>query len=237
MIRLYHQEALNFVKSCGQYDCIFMDPPDNVGLGYAGVKDKRDDYYKWLEDLILESMGKAPIVWISYYWRHDVPLKASLAWILRHSDWEAKTFIWRFTFGQYNDKDCGSGYRPILRLSRPRVEWSVDAIRIQSERMRLGDSRACGPKVPDDVWEFPRVVGNSVERREWIPTQHPEALMKRIYLLSGGTKILELFAGSGTGIRVAKRLGFDLDTVELSGDYIKRLRAEHPDIEIGRESI
>jgi len=230
MIRLYHQDVSSFLRGCGDYDCIFMDPPDNVGLDYAGVNDHRDDYYKWLIDLILISMSKAPIIWVSYWFGHDIAIKSLLAMYLYNRD--ARTFIWRYTFGQYQCKDCGSGYRPILRLSRPGVMWNVDAIRIESERMRLGDPRAAGPRVPDDVWEFPRVVGNAGERRAWHPTQHPEKLMERIYLMSGGNNVLELFAGSGTGIRVAKRLGINLDTVELSAEYVEKLRAEHPDIEI-----
>jgi len=101
--------------------------------------------------------------------------------------------------------------------------------------MELGDSRAKGPRTPDDVWEFPRIVAPSKERRAWIPTQHPEALLERIVKLSlanRGEKVLELFTGSGTMIRVCKRLGVDLDTVELNEKYIKRLKEEHPEIEV-----
>jgi len=91
----------------------------------------------------------------------------------------------------------------------------------------MNDSRAKGPKVPGDVWTFPRITGNHSERRSWIPTQHPEALLERIVLMSGGKRVLELFSGSGTMIRVCKRLGVDLDTVELNGDYVNLLRKEH----------
>ena len=90
---------------------------------------------------------------------------------------------------------------------------------------------------------FPRITCGP-ERREWIPTQHPEALLERIVKMSiksqtnhGSTydgekpRVLELFSGSGTMIRVAKKLNINLDTVELNSDYVARIRAEHPNVE------
>jgi len=251
MITLHHREALEFCRynKDNQWDMVFMDPPDNLGLDY-GVDDNKVDYYMWLESVILNAMYLAPIVWVSYYHRHDIEIKSRLHWILKKlkPSWEARTIIWRFTFGQYNDKDCANGYRPILRLSNPGVKWTVDSIRVASRRMEMGDPRAKGPRVPDDVWEFPRIVGNSPERRKWMPTQHPEALLERIVKMSippqescghlrstyeiKKPRVLELFSGSGTMIRVAKKLNVDLDTVELSDRNIKELRAEHPVVEI-----
>ena len=227
---IIHAEALEWLRNCkDKYDMIFMDPPDNIGLKYDGVDDKRSDYYDWLEHLILKSIFLAPIVWVSYYHKHDLKVKAMVNWIIDtiKPSWEARTFIWRFTFGQYRVTDCANGYRPILRLSRPGVKWNFNDVRVPSARMVLGDPRAKGPRVPDDVFEFPRIVGNSPERRAWIPTQHPEALLERIVKMSGSGKVLELFSGSGTMIRVCKRLGVDLDTVELSKEYCKKLKEEH----------
>lgn len=255
MITLHHQDATEFCKfhslKQNKWDMVFMDPPDNLGLDYGpGVTDRRSDYIQWIEGLICNAMFMAPIVWVSYYHRHDIEIKSALHWILKKlkPSWEARTIIWRYTFGQYNDKDCANGYRPILRLNSPGVQWNVDSIRIASKRMELGDPRAKGPRVPDDVWEFPRIVGNSPERRKWIKTQHPEALLERIVKMSipprenrgyhGPTyegkvpRVLELFSGSGTMIRVAKKLNVDLDTVELSDRQIENLRAEHPDTKI-----
>lgn len=258
MITLHHQDVMTFCKynviRDNKWDMVFMDPPDNLGLDYGDqIDDKRSDYHQWLEGLICNAMFLAPIVWVSYYHKHDVGIKSALHWISKKlkPSWEARTFIWRFTFGQYRETDCASGYRPILRLSNPAVKWNVDAIRIISRRMELGDPRAKGPRVPDDVWEFPRIVGNSPERRKWIPTQHPEALLERIVKMScpeplsyghaslhpevpftKKPRVLELFSGSGTMIRVAKKLNVDLDTVESSDRAIKELRAEHPDVKV-----
>ncbi len=252
MITIHNQEALEFVKSHSshRWDMIFADTPDNLGLDYGSkIDDNTSDYYQWLEHLILKSMFLAPIVWVSFYHKHDLKVKAMVNWIIDtiKPSWEARTFIWRFEFGQYRETDCANGYRPILRLSSPAVKWNGDAIRVMSKRQILGDARAKGPRVPDDTWEFPRIVGNSPERRKWIPTQHPEALLERIVKMSikssvnrgyhgpiyDGEKprVLELFSGSGTMVRVAEKLNVNLDTVELNSDYIARIRAEHPHIE------
>lgn len=227
MIRLFNQDALEFIKDCGKYDCIFMDPPDNIGLKYP-QGDKRADYYQFLELLIMESMLKCKVLWLSYYWKHDINIKSIVYRILKnyHPSWVAKTFIWKFNFGQHQYTDCGSGYRSILRLNAYDWSWNTDAIRIESYRQKVGDKRAKDKCVPLDVWEFPRVV-NSSERRVWHPTQHPEALLKRMYLLSNCKTVLDLFCGSGTSIRVCKSLGIDLDAVELSFFYCKKLREEH----------
>lgn len=213
---IYNQSAESFLKTADYYDGIFLDPPDNIGLEYEGFIDFREDYISWLTKLVLDCFQNTSVVWLSFNQKHDFELKSALGWFLKSTSWTVKQFIWTYTFGQYNDKDCGSCYRPILRFSRPGVKWNVDAIRIESERMRLSDSRAAGPKVPMDIWEFPRIVGNSHERRSWLPTQHPEALIERIFLMTPGSRFLDLFAGSGTSLIVCRRLEYDIDLVDIS---------------------
>lgn len=248
MIRLHHAEALRWLKSKdhtkNQWDMIFADPPDNIGLNYDYPEDSKFgddrllvDYYNWLELLILESMFHSKVIWVSYYWKHDLEIKFFVREMLRKikGSYEARTFLWNFNFGQYRETDCCNQYRPILRLSRRDVKWHFpEEVRIESERMRLNDPRARGLKVPGDVWEFPRIQGNNSERRSWCPTQHPEGLLERMVRMSKGQRVLELFTGSGSMIRVAKRLGFDLDTVELNSRYIDHLTKEHKNLEVIR---
>jgi DNA modification methylase len=72
-----------------------------------------------------------------------------------------------------------------------------------------GDKRAAGPRVPDDVWQFPRLVGNANERIKGHPCQLPEVLLERVILSSTapGDNLLDPMAGTGTTLRVAQRLG------------------------------
>ena len=61
-------------------------------------------------------MFLAPIVWVSYYHKHDLKVKAMVHWLLKNikPSWEARTFIWRFTFGQYRETDCANDYLAIV---------------------------------------------------------------------------------------------------------------------------
>ncbi len=222
----YNMDCNDFLNKFPEetYDGIFLDPPDNLGLEYDGFIDKfpLGTYIPWLSSLILKAMKHAPVVWCSYYHKRTMPLMATLNFWISKSAWQHRTFIWHYEFGQYRSTDCANNYRPILRLSRPDVVWSTDSIRIESERMRLGDARACGPRVPGDVWAFPRITCG-VERRSHVPTQHPEKLMERIFLMTPGSRFLDLFGGSGTSGIVCRRLGYSCDLVEISKTYFDRL--------------
>ncbi len=94
--------------------------------------------------------------------------------------------------------------------------------------MLLGDARAAGPRVPDDVWDFPRVTGNSAERCPWHPTQHPLALMERIILLSTkpGDLVLDYFMGTGTTLRSCMKLGRSCATADISLNYCNKVVEE-----------
>jgi DNA modification methylase len=208
---------------------IFMDPPDNLGLGYGTYVDRVQDsqYYGWLESLVVGAMERARVVWISYYHKHDLKISSFLERILRerYASWAYRKILWRFTFGQYVDTQIGSGYRPIVLLTSHGTQLYYDANRVVSERMLLGDPRASGFRIPDDVWEIPRVTGNSAERRKWHPTQHPEELMERIVRLSvkGQEKFVDLFGGTGTSLRVGRRIGLDCRVVELDASYCRHI--------------
>jgi len=240
---IYNNDCRDHLVACkpGDYDTVFMDPPDNLGLKYGAYRDKIPDdlyYYGLIRPLILESMRVAKVVWVSYYWQHDLEIKSLVRDLLNNyrPSWRAKTFLWRYTFGQHSHSDCGSGFRFLLRLSSHGWRPCTDDIRVPSQRQALGDKRA-DPRgrVPDDVWsfdtegvwaEFPRVVGNSKERRTWHPTQHPEGLMERILKLSGSKRVFDCFLGTGTTLRVAQRLGIECDGTEIDPDYCRRIGAE-----------
>ena len=224
-------------------DCIIMDPPDNLGLEYDGYVDKRSDYYDWVTWIIGMAMDKAPVVWVSYYHAHDFEIKNMLMRKFGSSEKVLRTFIWTFTFGQNRDSDCGSGYRPILRISRPGFQWDCEAIKVPSWRSEHGDKRASpGGRVPLDVWDFPRVNGNSPERRAWHPTQHPEALYIRMMKMSGCLKpgawrVVDLFGGTGTALRAAaalrvKNAGINACVIEQSAEYCRKMAEDNHDFKI-----
>src|SRR5207249_5445048 len=122
--------------------------------------------------------------------------------------------------------------------------FNADEIKVPSARQLVyADSRAKeGGKVPDDtwflrpqdlkesftpaedVWYFPRVCGTFKERAGWHGCQMPEQLLGRIIRCSSNTGdlVLDPFAGSGTTLVVAKKLGRQWLGLELSKNYAQK---------------
>jgi site-specific DNA-methyltransferase (adenine-specific) len=85
----------------------------------------------------------------------------------------------------------------------------------------------------DDTWYYARVAGTFKERQGFHGCQMPEQLLGRIIRVSSepGDIVLDPFAGSGTTLAVAKKLGRNWLGCELSEDYVRaateRLDALH----------
>ena len=80
---------------------------------------------------------------------------------------------------------------------------------------------------PDcDTWYQSRLCGTFNERVRWHPCQLPEALLERIIKVSSnpGDLVFDPFAGSGTTLAVARKLGRDWLGCELSEDYAAKAR-------------
>lgn len=212
---------------------IFADPPDNLGLKYAGYKDRLPDteyvglLRQWLECFVL----RAQTVWFSYNakWTFEVG-KIVSEMLASNQRLEAKPCVQTFTFGQHCHTDLGNNHRPLLRLRWHNAPLLPDAIRVQSWRQEHGDKRA-DPRgrVPGDVFDFTRVTGNSKQRRPWHPTQLNEGLVERCILLTtpeGGT-VCDPFAGTGTSLRVCKHINRPCTLLEIDPLYCLKIAEEH----------
>jgi site-specific DNA-methyltransferase (adenine-specific) len=225
---------------------IFADPPDNLAVAYDGDRTGDDlpaaEYDAWLGKLITAAMSHAPIVWLSYFHKHQPAVMSYLQYgpggtaaavgrLRRNWDsWRWRQFIWHFTFGQHNAHDCGTGYRPLLRISNKSATFYPDAIRVPSARQTTYKDKRADPRgrVPDDVWQFSRVCGTFAERREWFPNQHPQALLERLVRLSAkpGDLVVDMFAGSGSMLRTCAALGLDCIGIEQSRHYCEQIAAD-----------
>ncbi len=85
----------------------------------------------------------------------------------------------------------------------------------------------------DDTWIQSRLCGTFNERTGH-PCQLPEALLERIVRVSSnaGDLVFDPFAGSGTTLAVAKRLGRDYLGCEMSTEYAKQVRQRLGDVKV-----
>jgi site-specific DNA-methyltransferase (adenine-specific) len=79
----------------------------------------------------------------------------------------------------------------------------------------------------EDTWYFSRVCGTFKERAGWHGCQMPEQLLGRIIKACSNPNdlVLDPFAGSGTTLAVAKKLGRRWIGFELSPNYAARVQA------------
>lgn len=227
MITLHHGDCTKVLPKLGKFDMVFADPPDNIGLKYNGFEDTIDKYGRFLGDVLFAATEAAPIVWMSFNAKHyvDVAIAVDLLGLTSESRW----FVQTFTFGNNQRKDFTNGFRPILRVMRDGTDTYPDSVYVPSWRQLNGDPRASSKgKMPDDVWDFPRVTGNSKQRRSWSPTQLHEGLYQRAidFSTQPGARIVDMFGGSGTMARVAGET-HDVHIIELSEPTIKNIQKEH----------
>lgn len=218
-----------------QYDCIFADPPDGIGLGYNEFNDKTPDreYRDFLHDCLREFVRHSPIVWFSF----NAKWTAAFGYIAdqflqttRGKDWEMKPCVQTFTFGQHRNTDLGNNHRPLWRFKHRDALLYPHHVKVPSWRQLNGDPRAKeGGRVPGDVFDFPRVTGNSKQRRRWHPTQLNEGLVDRAISLSTcvGDKVLDPFAGTGTTLRVCKQIGRACTVIDMDTKYCRKIAEEN----------
>jgi site-specific DNA-methyltransferase (adenine-specific) len=221
----------------GSVNCIFVDPPYNIGVNYgSGSQADRlpANEYLWqmekLVELCIERLTPTGSLWFlcPERWADEIGT------ILSSHLPRRNRIIWRETFGQYRDSSFPSGHRHLFYHVKDAKAspFLTDEIRIPSQRMLSGDKRAAGPRVPDDVWKIPRLTGNAAERIEGHPCQLPEALLKRVVLCStrSGDLVLDPMAGTGTTLRVAQNLGRRYLGIEKEAPFVelieKRLAQE-----------
>jgi DNA modification methylase len=231
MNKLICGDVLSVLPTLGRFKCLIADPPDNIGLEYDDCPDMAEasEYRGRLLRWIWAFKCAADISWVSFNAKWFAAVGRIAEDIERCCpDVECRLFVQTFTFGQNRDSDCGNGFRPLLRIRKCKAPIYPDAIKVPSWREQHGDKRArAGGKVPLDVWDFPRVVGNSKQRRDWHPTQLNEGLIERIVKFSTvpGDAICDCFSGTGTVLRAVKDR--PVTSIEQSRKYCELIAAEH----------
>lgn len=221
---------------------VFADPPFNIGYEYDVYDDSRpaDEYLDWADRWLANAvrlLRPGGAFWLAIGDEYAAEYKLKLASFgLAFRSW----VIWNYTFGVHTEGKFSRCHAHLLYFVKPGAPhtWHPERIKIVSGRQEMGDRRAAeGGKVPPDVWVVSRVCGTFGERikrpagETAHPCQMPEAILERVLsaCTEPGDLVLDPFAGSGTTAAVAKKLGRDFWTCELSSSYAdvtrKRLEA------------
>ncbi|MBY0523736.1 MAG: site-specific DNA-methyltransferase [Gemmataceae bacterium] len=233
----------------GTIDLAFADPPFNIGYEYDVYDDRRAkrDYLEWSDkwlaavQRVLKPTGS---FFVAIGDEYVAELKVRLdALGLTMRNW----IVWHYTFGVNCTKKFNRSHAHILYyvVDPKRCTFNVDGIRVPSARQTTYADRRANPrgKLPDDTWVLrpqeddrffgpqddtwyvPRVCGTFKERTGH-PCQMPEALLERIIRVGSdpGDSVLDPFAGSGTTLAVAKRLGRRYLGIEWSEQYAEHVR-------------
>lgn len=210
-----------------QVDAIVTDPPYNIGIDYGEGKGadllSLSDYTTWLHR------------WIGLCGRILRP--GGACWILiseQHADfvgWAMREcigprfnrVIWHERFAQYCETKFVPSHRHFFchRKMLGNATWNPDSVREPSERMKIKDKRAKGPRVPGDVWSVSRLQGNCKERVKGFPTQLRLWPIERAILstTNPGDTVLDPFMGSGTTGVAAITHGRTFIGIEINPDY------------------
>ncbi len=211
-------------------DLIFADPPFNIGYKYDKYHDKveRNNYIAWTKDWIaackkvLKPAGSFYIAIGDDYAANVKVIADELGLVMRN--W----IIWHYTFGQQTKDKFARSHTHIFYFVNDSKNFAFNdfAVRVPSDRQLIYADKRANPagKIPDDVWEDPRVCGTFKERTGWHPCQMPEQLLMRIIAASSnaGDCVLDPFVGSGTTAAAAKKLHRNYVGIEISADYVKK---------------
>jgi DNA modification methylase len=230
-------------------DLAFADPPFNIGYDYDVYHDRKDyDTYlawsrQWMGAVrrVLKSTGT---FWIAIGDEHAAEIK-----LIAQNDLKLccrSWVVWYYTFGVRCTKKFSRSHAHLFHFVKDKKQFTFNDkdIRVPSARQLVYfDDRAVPDgKLPDDTWilrpqdvpegfqpeedtwYFPRVAGTFKERAKFHGCQMPEQLLGRIIRCSSnpGEIVLDPFAGSGTTLVVAKKLGRQWLGFDLSEEYVRQ---------------
>ena len=225
-----------YIELLGKWLRLFCEKADTVWISFNS---------RWLLDLAATAKSLRDCGYLFT----DCVQTFSFYQANKHDMGNAHRPLWRFRKPNapiYPDQAKIPSWRQQNGDSRAKAGGKVpgtafDFTKVSEKQRRDWHERAiqCGGwvvdyAIPDDHFDFTRVVGNSKQRRPFHPTQLNEGLVKRCLQLSSTTDdwVVDPFGGTGTTLRVCKELGDrNCTLIELDKGYCAEIAKEH-DLEI-----
>jgi site-specific DNA-methyltransferase (adenine-specific) len=236
----------------GSVDLVFADPPFNIGYDYDVYDDRTDaqHYLDWTRtwgQAVQRALKATGTFWLAIGDEYAAELKLifqnELGFTCR--SW----VIWYYTFGVNCTKKFSRSHAHLFHFVKDKKHFTFNSkdIRVPSARQLVyADGRANehgrlpddtwilrpqdlpdGFQPDEDTWYFSRVCGTFKQRAGWHGCQMPEQLLGRIVRACSnpGEVVLDPFAGSGTTLVAAKKLGRKWIGFELSPQYAAKTQA------------
>lgn len=244
----------------GSVDLAFADPPFNIGYDYDVYHDKlaAERYLEWCGQWIgqiVRVLKADGTFWLAIGDEYAAELKVLMQ---REFGLVCRSWVvWYYTFGVNCKAKFSRSHAHLFYMVKDPAKFTFndEAIRVPSARQLVYGDRRANPRgrLPDDTWilrpqdlpegfgpqedtwYFPRVCGTFKERKGWHGCQMPEQLLGRIIRACSneGDLVLDPFAGSGTTLAVAKKLGRRFLGFELSEQYAARVKERLDSIRSG----
>jgi site-specific DNA-methyltransferase (adenine-specific) len=247
--QIHHGDCITGLRQLpdGVIDLTFADPPFNIGYDYDVYKDDHSDdaYLGWTKQWMTEVhrvLKPNGTFWLAIGDEYAAEMKVMAT---RELGFTCRSWvIWYYTFGVNCTKKFSRSHAHIFHFVKDAktFTFNADAVRVPSARQTVYADARQNPagRLPDDTWilrpqdlpegftatedtwHFPRVAGTFKERAGFHGCQMPEQLLGRIIRVSSnpGDIVLDPFAGSGTTLTVAKKLGRQWLGFDLSESYV-----------------
>jgi adenine-specific DNA-methyltransferase len=235
------QDNLKFMKNLGDesVDLIITSPPYNIGKSYE-KKEPLDEYIKDQAQVISECVrllgDSGSLCWQigNHVHKGEIfPLDMVLYSIFSGHGLKLRNrIVWHFEHGLHCSKRLSGRYETILWFTKSDdYTFNLDPIRVPSKYPNKKYYK--GPKAgqlsgnplgknPGDVWIFPNVKNNHVEKTIH-PCQFPVELVERMVLslTNEGDSVFDPYMGVGSSVIAAvknNRVGYGCDTDK---EYVK----------------
>jgi adenine-specific DNA-methyltransferase len=245
------QDNLSFMRPMrsGSVQLVVTSPPYNIGKSYE-KKRSLEAYVNQQAQVISECVRllgpKGSLCWQvgNHVQEGEIfPLDMVLYPIFRdHGLHLRNRIVWHFEHGLHCSNRLSGRYETILWFTKSdEYIFNLDSIRVPSKypgkkyfKGPKAGQLSCNPlgKNPGDVWIFPNVKNNHVEKTVH-PCQFPIELVERLILslTDPGDNVFDPYMGVGTSVVAAlknDRVGFGCDVVQeyvdIAWDRVADLR-------------